>query len=105
MRSLKDFDYYRNLHQVVSDSLLHLLFKVAGSSRHIPVATRNEILVRYLKPKLKMKQYSNIKRELKKMLQVGGHLKGNLEERLYELNEKAKNTKTEGAERLYNLLV
>ncbi|WP_234498153.1 DUF2913 family protein [Vibrio maritimus] len=105
MQPIKDFDYYRNLHQVVSNALLHLLCKISVSERHIPTAKRNEILIRYLKPKASDKAYSNIKKDIKLMLQVGRHKRGNLERRLYQLNDKAKETKIIGAERLYSLLV
>ncbi|WP_140120287.1 DUF2913 family protein, partial [Vibrio parahaemolyticus] len=52
MQIKRDFDYYYNLHHVVTHSLLHLLCKVSATERYVPVTTRNDILIKYLKPKL-----------------------------------------------------
>lgn len=68
MQIKRDFEYYRNLHNLVTHALLHLLNKVSETSRHVPVSTRNEILVRYLKPKVNNKGLSNIKKTLSSCL-------------------------------------
>jgi len=70
MQIKKDFDYYHNLHNVITHALLHLLFSVATSSRFVSVPARNEILIKFLKPKLTDKSLSNIKKDLKLMLYV-----------------------------------
>jgi hypothetical protein len=101
----KDFDYYRNLHQLITHALLHLLSQVSRSSRYVPVTRRNEILLKYLKPKLGDKALSNIKKDIKLMIQTARSKGSNLEMKLYELNDKAKQTKIAGAEKLYSLLV
>jgi len=105
MQIKKDFDYYHNLHNVITHALLHLLCRVAISSRFVPVPARNEILIKFLKPKLTDKSLSNIKKDLKLMINVARRKGGNLEMRLHELNLKATRTKLVGAEKLYNLLV
>ena len=105
MQIKKDFDYYHNLHNVITHALLHLLCRVATSSRFVPVPARNEILIKFLKPKLTDKSLSNIKKDLKLMINVARKKGGNLEMRLHELNSKATCTKLVGAEKLYNLLV
>ncbi|EJA7356494.1 DUF2913 family protein, partial [Vibrio parahaemolyticus] len=74
-------------------------------TRFVPVATRNDILIKYLKPKLNDKSLSNIKKDIKLMLSVARKQGGNLEMRLHELNSQANRTKLVGAEKLYNLLV
>ncbi len=89
----------------MTHALLHLLGKVSATSRHVPVNTRNEILIRYLKPKVTNKGLSNIKKDIKLMLNVARKQGGNLEMRLYDLNSQANRTKLVGAEKLYNLLV
>ncbi|MGI9920461.1 DUF2913 family protein [Vibrio owensii] len=61
----REFDYYRNLHQTVCHALLHLHFHLLSSKRFVPVPKRNELLLRYLKPKLKDKRLSNIKKDLR----------------------------------------
>jgi hypothetical protein len=71
----------------------------------MPVPKRNEILIKYLKPKLADKSLSNIKKDIKLMLNVARKQGSNLEMRLYELNSQANRTQLVGAEKLYNLLV
>lgn len=105
MKIKKDFDYYYNLHNLLTNALLHLLFKVSLSDRFVPVPKRNEILIKYLKPKLADKSLANIKKDIKLMLNVARKKGSNLEVRLYELNVKANRTKLVGAEKLYDLLV
>ncbi|EOV0875479.1 DUF2913 family protein [Vibrio parahaemolyticus] len=105
MQIKRDFDYYYNLNTLVTNALLHLLCKVATSNRHVPISTRNEILIKYLKPKVTDKSLSNIKKDIKLMLSVARKRDGNLEMKLHELNVQASKAKLAGAERLYNLLV
>ncbi len=105
MQIKKDFEYYHNLHDTVTHALLHLLFKVSVSERFVPTAKRNEILVKYLKPKLNDKSLSNIRKDIKLMLNVARKRAGNLEMRLYQLNEQANLTQMAGVEKLYSLLV
>ncbi len=105
MQIKRDFDYYYNLHTVVVHSLLHLLCQVSSTTRYVPVATRNDILVKFLKPKLTDRSLSNIKKDIKLMLNVARCKGGNLEMKLHELNVQACKTKLVGAEKLYELLV
>ncbi|KFK48392.1 DUF2913 family protein, partial [Vibrio vulnificus] len=105
MQNKRDFEYYHNLHNLVTHALLHLLSKVSETTRHVPISTRNDILIRYLKPKVNSKALSNIKKDIKLMLNVARKQGGNLEMKLYELNSQANRTKLAGAEKLYSLLV
>ncbi|ASW81111.1 MULTISPECIES: DUF2913 family protein [Vibrio] len=105
MQIKRDFDYYHNLHNVITHALLHLLCQVSASSRFVPVTSRNDILIKYLKPKLNDKSLSNIKKDIKLMLSVARKKGGNLEMKLHQLNSQSKHTKLVGAEKLYNLLV
>ncbi|EKO3607014.1 DUF2913 family protein [Vibrio metschnikovii] len=105
MQIKRDFDYYHNLHNLITLALLHLLCKVSSTRRFVPVTTRNEILVKFLKPKLKEPSLANIKKDIKLMINVARKKGGNLEKRLYELNSQANRTKLIGAEKLYSLLV
>ncbi|TVO30909.1 DUF2913 family protein, partial [Vibrio algivorus] len=86
-------------------ALLHLLCQVSLSERRVPTAKRNEILVKYLKPKLKDRQLANIKKELKLMIHIARNPSSNLEEKLYELNRQAIEAKTSSRENLIKLLV
>ncbi|YCO02456.1 DUF2913 family protein (plasmid) [Vibrio sp. VNB-15] len=105
MQIKKDFDYYHNLHNVITHALLHLLCKVSSTQRFVPVTTRNEILIKYLKPKLNDRSLSNIKKDIKLMLNVARKKGGNLEMRLDQLNSQSSKATQVGAEKLYNLLV
>ncbi|MGX9520584.1 DUF2913 family protein [Vibrio mediterranei] len=101
----KDFDYYHNLHDTITHALLFLLMQVSESKRYVPTSKRNELLVKYLKPKVTNKQLSNIKKDLKLLIQAGRKQELSLENKLYELNKKAAQTKVDGLEKLYKLLV
>ncbi len=105
MAMKRDFKYYHNLHNLVTHALLHLLCQISATGRHVPVSTRNAILIKYLKPKVSNKSLSNIKKDIKLMLSVARKKGGNLEMKLYELNAQANRTKLAGAEKLYSLLV
>ncbi|WP_455291481.1 DUF2913 family protein [Vibrio parahaemolyticus] len=70
------------------------------SQRFVPVVKRNEILLKYLKTKL-----NNIKKDIKLMIQTARTKRNNLEMKLYQLNEKATQTKVDSMEKLYSLLV
>ncbi|MCA2493074.1 DUF2913 family protein, partial [Vibrio sp. 2175-1] len=90
---------------VITHALLHLLCKVSGSPRFVPVTTRNEILIKYLKPKLNDKSLSNIKKDIKLMISLARKKGGNLEMKLHQLNSQSKHTKVIGAEKRNNLRV
>ncbi|CAK3965639.1 DUF2913 domain-containing protein [Vibrio crassostreae] len=47
---------------------------------------RNELLVKFIKPKVKRPQFSTCKNELKTMLSIGRSGTGNLEEKLWDIN-------------------
>lgn len=105
MQIKRDFEYYHNLHNLVTNALLYLLIKVSASNRYVPISTRNETLIKYLKPKVNNKGLSNIKKDIKLMLNVARRKGGNLEMKLYDLNTQASKTKLVGAEKLYSLPV
>jgi len=103
--AINDFEYYQSLRRVLTDSLLHLLIQVAHSERFVPVEKRNDILTRYLKPKLKQKAWANVKKDIRVMIQIGRKQNGNLERRMYELLNVSKNCDFDGVQKLYDLLV
>lgn len=96
--------YFHNLNDTVTHALLHLMLQVSLTSRYVPTAKRNEILVKFLKPKLKDRSFINIKKELKMMINIARSEDGNLEEKLYELNEQSKKAKISSREQLISLL-
>jgi|EP01029_Cantina_marsupialis_P030109 hypothetical protein len=105
MSDLKDLHYYRTFHTLVLNALLHLLFAVSTSHRFVPVSKRNEILAKYLKPKLKEKAFSNLKKDIRLMLNIAKSKQGNLETRLYELHSLADECKPTDLSKLMELLV
>lgn len=104
MKKDKDFLYYTTLRDLVTFSLLHVLMEASISPRRIPRTTRNEMFIRFLKPKLKQSRWKPVKNEIKRLLEIARHKTGHLEERLYELNKKAQESSL-GAHQFYDLLV
>ncbi|SON51563.1 DUF2913 family protein [Vibrio tapetis] len=105
MQIKRDFNYYHHLHDTVTHALLHLFFQISTTTRYVPVNRRNEILIKYLKPKLSDTSLSSIKKDIKLMVNSARKSGGNLEMKLHELNALAKQSKLKGAEKLYHLLV
>lgn len=93
--------FYHNMNNTVIYALLHLLCQVSLSERRVPVTKRNEILVKYLKPKLKDRRLANIKKELKLMIQIA---RTPLEAKLHELNQQAIKVKASSRDNLIRLL-
>ncbi|WP_394230538.1 DUF2913 family protein [Shewanella colwelliana] len=83
---MSDGSYYALLSSIVTDSLLHLYLTVSETTRFTPTVKRNEILIKYLKPKLKDKRYQSAKTEIKRLLMIGRHKQGDLENKLHEVN-------------------
>ncbi|MGF1872027.1 DUF2913 family protein [Photobacterium indicum] len=73
----------------IENTLLHLYGVLAQSTRFVPITKRNDILVRYLKPKIKHPKYKAIKTEIRAMLAIARKNNGNLEQKLWELNKEA----------------
>lgn len=70
-----------------SHALLSLYSSIDQSQTYWPVKKRNEFLVQFIKSKIKQPQYSKCKKELKTMLSIGRNAKGNLETKLWQMNE------------------
>ncbi|WP_299011766.1 DUF2913 family protein [uncultured Shewanella sp.] len=69
---------------VVENALLHLYFTMSELSQFIPRIKRNQILVKFLKPKLKGSHYKSIKSEIKALLILAKN-KRDLEAKLLEI--------------------
>ncbi|MGR5187808.1 DUF2913 family protein [Photobacterium damselae] len=98
--------YHALLSELIENSLLHLYGQVSASSRFVPTHKRNEILVRFLKPKVKQPQFKLVKTEIKRMLDIARASGTNLEIKLIELNkmaEKERQTATD-AHHLFEFL-
>lgn len=105
MHLKKDFEYYHKLHNTITHALLYLRFQILVNERFIPIKSRNELLVKFLKPKLNDKALSCIKKDVRLMISTARKKGGNLELKLYDLNEKANQTTLAGTDKLYSLLV
>lgn len=94
------------INHLVDNALLHLYLTVSDTSRFMPVSKRNELLVRYLKPKLKDSRYRPMKNELRSLLAIGRHPQGQLETKLLALKTVQLTAVQEmtDAKRLFDLL-
>ena len=78
----------------------------AETNRFTPKAKRNEILVRYLKPMMKNKQYQVAKNELRSLIVLGRNVSCDLEAKLVELRDLSLryDKNATDAKRLFDLL-
>lgn len=98
--------YHQLLSDVIENSLLHLYSEVAINVRFVPLAKRNALLCKYLKPKLKQPCYKVIKGDIKRMILAGQRKDGDLEAKLNELYTMSLGYQgnLNDAQRLYDLL-
>ena len=75
------------LADIVHNTLLHLYVSVSQTHSFVPVHTRNQIISKYLKPKLKSPKFKAVKSEIKTLLLVGKKKSADLEAKLLELRE------------------
>ena len=99
-------EYDQLLLETVDNALLHLYMAVAKATQFMPKKTRNERVVKWLKPKLTHSKYKLIKKEIKSLIQIGRHAKGDLERRLIELKSLSERVHHEmdDVSRIYDLL-
>ncbi|QDO84136.1 DUF2913 family protein [Shewanella psychropiezotolerans] len=103
---LKNIAFNSLVSNLVDNALLHLYFSVEETSRLIPMPKRNEILVRYLKPKLKDNHYRQIKNELRSLLTIGRSAKGDLETKLLKVRKvyQGRDKRSTDVHKLFDLL-
>ena len=103
---LTEKSYNEILNSVVSSALLHLYLTADESSRFLTKTQRNSLLVRYLKPKLKLSSHRCVKNELRKLLAIGRSENQSLESKLNELNQLfvQRGGAANDADKLFNLL-
>jgi len=99
-------NYHQLLSDVIENSLLHLYGQVASNDHFVPLAKRNTLLCKYLKPKLKQPEYKVIKGDIKRMVLAGQRKGGDLEAKLNELYTLSLDyqAKANDAQSLYDLL-
>ena len=83
MQSSKQARQSTDANQLLSElavhALLHLHFKIHASSHGLSLKERNDLLQKWLKPKLKSNRYKLIKKPLKSLTQQAKGENGNLE--------------------------
>ena len=84
------------LADIVHNTLLHLYVSVSQTHSFVPLHTRNQIITKYLKPKLKSPQFKAVKSEIKTLVLVGKKKNADLEAKLLELREILENKDTGG---------
>ena len=79
--------YHENLLNLCFEALLHLYFKVQSNDSYTSATARNAILVKFLKPKLKLATYKDQKKNIQLMLRLGRQKDKKLELELFELKK------------------
>ena len=79
----RNLKHYQALDELVTNSLLGLYCTMSQQGGFWTTKRRNELLVKFIKPKVKRPQFSTCKNELKTMLSIGRSGTGNLEEKLW----------------------
>ena len=85
------------LTDIVQNTLLHLYLSVSQTHSFVPAHTRNQIITKYLKPKLKLPQFKAVKSEIKTLVLVGKKKNADLEAKLLELRDVLEKKNTGGA--------
>lgn len=79
--------HYQALDELVTHSLLTLYCAMSQQGGFWTVKKRNAFLVKHLKPKVKQAQFAACKNDLKTMLSIGRQTRGNLEQKLWTVNQ------------------
>lgn len=102
---MNNVQYHSALSEIVTNSLLHLYFEIAYQERFFPVTQRNITLSKWLKLQLPLNQYACVKKEIKSLIITGRKKHGNIEGKLWELNQIAEHYKSKftDVEKFYHL--
>lgn len=84
---MSNYNYERLLSVTIDNALLHLWISVASTKKCVPRGIRNQILVKWFRPKIKQTDYKLIKKEIKSIVIAGKDPNVLLEERLCDLRE------------------
>ena len=102
----KNLQHYYMLEKLVTSSLTALYLEISIQKGYWTVKKRNDYLIQFLKSRSKIPQFAVCKKDIKAMLMIGRNAKGNLERKLWELNQISLNYKANltQADELYILL-
>lgn len=83
----RNLKHYQALDEIVTNALLALYLTMSQQGGYWTTKRRNELLVKFIKPKVKRPQFSTCKNELKTMLSIGRSVTGNLEQKMWGVNQ------------------
>lgn len=81
-------NYYKNLIHICDSALLHLYIQIDINGKFATKDFRNQTLVKFLKPKIKLTDYKALKPDLKAMILIG-RSDALLETKLFEVKQYA----------------
>ncbi|PMM26338.1 DUF2913 family protein [Vibrio lentus] len=82
----RNLKHYQALDELVTNALLALYCTMSQQGGFWTTKKRNELLVKFIKPKLKKPQFLTCKNEIKTMLSIGRSATGSLEQKLCDIN-------------------
>ena len=82
----RNLKHYQALDELVTNALLALYCTMSHQGGFWTTKKRNELLVKFIKPKLKKPQFLTCKNEIKTMLSIGRSATGSLEQKLWDIN-------------------
>ncbi|PMI46066.1 DUF2913 family protein [Vibrio cyclitrophicus] len=82
----RNLKHYQALDELVTNALLALYCTMSQQGGFWTTKKRNELLVKFIKPKLKKPQFLTCKNEIKTMLNIGRSATGSLEQKLWDIN-------------------
>lgn len=102
----RNLKHYQTLDELVTHGLLTLYCAMQGQQGFWTIKRRNELLVKFIKTRVKLAKFSTCKKDMKTMLSIGRHPKGNLEQKLWDVNQLNLDyqTKFSQADELYIML-
>lgn len=83
---MTDKTFHKQLSDVLTNALLHLYLEVTKSDKFVPTQTRNQIILKYIKPLVKDRRYALVKKKLKTiaLMKPAGE---SIEKRLIQITE------------------
>ncbi|MEZ9617611.1 DUF2913 family protein [Vibrio sp. 10N.261.55.B8] len=101
---MQDNSYHKLLQITFENTLLHLYLQVNNSKSFVKEEQRNKIIIDFLKPKVKLAQYSSIKKKLKTVCLMKNKF-GSIEKHLDSiLSQYSSAAVKNDVEKLYSLL-
>ena len=101
---MAEYSYHQLLKSTFENALIHLYFKVKASRSFTKEEDRNKIIIDFLKPKIKLARYHNIKKKLKTICLMKNKF-GSIERQLVSiLSQHSAIESKNDVDKLYSLL-